>query len=243
MKARQLVLFDLDDTLFAHRQAVAAGILLHIDRAGGAFATDDRVAATELWHALEEKHYHSYLAGRLNFTGQRRARAQDFAASFDVELTGLEADIWFNEYFESYRASWQLHDDALPCLKAVSEIIPGVRFGIITNGELAFQSDKIMRVGLGDRIEHVIASGELGFAKPDPRIFLAACSAFGCEPATAVYVGDRLATDALGAAAAGLTGVWLDRTGASVSPVDAASATRLGVVRIEKLADLCAVLA
>ncbi len=28
----RVVLFDLDDTLFEHRGAVAAGILLHLDR-------------------------------------------------------------------------------------------------------------------------------------------------------------------------------------------------------------------
>jgi putative hydrolase of the HAD superfamily len=32
MTMPRVVLFDLDDTLFAHRAAVAAGILLHLDR-------------------------------------------------------------------------------------------------------------------------------------------------------------------------------------------------------------------
>ncbi|MDJ0348072.1 HAD family hydrolase [Cryobacterium sp. PH29-G1] len=239
----QVVLFDLDDTLFAHRAAVTAGILLHIDRAGEAFVTDDRPAATALWDALEEEHYHAYLAGSLDFAGQRRARAQDFAASFDIALTGPEADSWFDEYFESYRASWQLHDDALPCFDALAEMIPGVRFGLITNGDPVFQGDKIRRVGLDDRFEHVITSGAFGVAKPDRRIFEHACTLFDVPVDAAVYVGDRLRTDALGAAAAGLTGVWLDRAAPSVSSVDAASAARLGVLRIEKLADLCAVLA
>ena len=147
MTAPRVVLFDLDDTLFAHRAAVADGILLHLDRVGGAFATGDRKAATVLWHELEEEHYHSYLAGDLDFAGQRRARAQDFAASFHVALSDAEADMWFNEYFESYRASWRLHDDALPCFDAMAGVIAGVRFGLITNGEPVFQGEKIRRVG------------------------------------------------------------------------------------------------
>ena len=250
----RVVLFDLDDTLFEHRGAVAAGILLHLDRVGGAFATGDRTAATRFWDALEEQHYHSYLAGALDFAGKRRARAQDFAASFLVTLTDAEADAWFDDYFLSYRASWRLHDDALPCLEALAELLPRVRFGLITNGDPVFQGEKIRRVGLAGRFEHVITSGELGVAKPDPRIFEHACALFGVPVSEAVYVGDRLRTDALGAAAAGLTGVWLDRAGASAAPVnpadnairspreaagpDSIEAARLGVLRIETLAAL-----
>ncbi|TFC73490.1 HAD family hydrolase [Cryobacterium sp. TMS1-20-1] len=230
-----VVLFDLDDTLFEHRGAVAAGILLHLDRIGGAFATGDRNAAIVLWDALEEEHYHSYLAGALDFAGQRRARAQDFAASFDISLTDAEADAWFDEYFLSYRASWRLHDDALPCLDALAEVLPGVRFGLITNGDPVFQGEKIRRVGLTHRFEHVVTSGALGFAKPDARIFQHACALFDVPVEGAVYVGDRLRTDAVGAAAAGLTGVWLDRAGASAAPV--------GILRIESLHDLPPLLA
>jgi putative hydrolase of the HAD superfamily len=238
MTLPRVVLFDLDDTLFAHRAAVATGILLHLDRVGGAFAAGDRLAATVLWDALEEEHYHSYLAGDLNFAGQRRARARDFAASFQIALTDAEADEWFDEYFQSYRASWRLHDDALPCFDELAEMIPGVRFGLITNGDPVFQGEKIRRVGLADRFEHVVASGALGFAKPDARIFEHACALFDVPVESAVYVGDRLRTDALGSAAAGLTGVWLDRAGASAAPIvpaDEVDATRLGILRIETL--------
>lgn len=46
------------------------------------------------WWALEEEHYHSYLAGTLDFQGQRRARARDFAAAHGVWLT--DAAAWFD---------------------------------------------------------------------------------------------------------------------------------------------------
>ncbi len=243
MMLPRVVLFDLDDTLFAHRAAVADGILLHLDRVGGAFATGDRSASTALWDALEEKHYHSYLTNELDFAGQRRARAQDFAAWFDIALTDDQADVWFDQYFESYRASWRLHDDALPCFDALAEQIPGVRFGLITNGDPVFQGDKIRRVGLADRFDHVIASGAVGFTKPDARIFEYACAQFDVPVGAAVYVGDRLRTDAVGAAAAGLTGIWLNRAAVSAVPaVDRVDASRLGVLCIETLADLPSVL-
>ncbi|MBC7443493.1 MAG: HAD family hydrolase [Ramlibacter sp.] len=248
--APAVVLFDLDDTLFAHRGAVADGIRGHLASLGGAFSDADPVEALALWDELEERHYHAYLAGRLDFSGQRQARARDFAAAHGVSLSAPAAAHWFDEYFEHYRASWRLHEDALPCFDALGVAFPGVRIGLITNGESAPQGRKLSATGLDARVEHVIASGTVGFAKPDARIFQHACTVFGAAPEATVYVGDRLRTDAIGAAAAGLTGVWLDRTAASVldavpaaaSVLDAAEATRLGVIRITGLAQLPAAL-
>jgi len=242
VSAPELVLFDLDDTLFAHREAVEDGILRHLAEVRGVFLAADPAAVQELWRSLEEEHYHSYLAGILDFHGQRRERSRDFAAAYGLRLTDAEATFWFERYFVHYRDSWRLHEDALPCLDELAARLPGVRVGLITNGDLAFQSEKVHRVGLTDRVEHVIASGELGYAKPDARIFRHACSVFGVAPEAAVYVGDRIRTDAIGAAEAGLTAFWVDRRGASVAAADAADAGRLGVIRLDSLAALAATL-
>ena len=223
MPVPAVVLFDLDDTLFAHRGAVADGIRAYLDSLGGIFADADLGPALALWDDLEERHYHAYLAGSLDFAGQRRERARDFAAAHGVTLTGADAAAWFEAYFRHYRASWRLHADALPCLDALAVAFPGVRIGLITNGESIPQGHKLADTGLSERVEHVIASGSLGFAKPDFRIFQHACAMFESTPEQTVYVGDRLRTDAIGAAAAGLTGVWLDRPAAGARAAAAAA--------------------
>lgn len=240
--APRVVIFDLDDTLFAHRAAVDRGIVSFAGHLGGAFERIEPLAASRLWHELEETHYHSYLAGDLDFEGQRRARARDFAAASGVHLTDELAGVWFDDYFTHYVASWMLHDDALNCLDALSTAIPGVRFGIITNGDKAFQSRKIEQIGLTDRIEHVIYSGEVGIVKPEAGIFEHACARFSVPAADAAYVGDRLVTDALGAARAGLTGVWLNRAGLVPDPEAAAEARERGVVEIANLNQLASAL-
>ena len=65
-----------------------------------------------------------------------------------------------------------------------------------------------------------IASGDVGIAKPDPGIFHEALDRFAATRpvSAAAYVGDRLRTDAIGAARAGLVGVWLNRHGVAPSP-------------------------
>jgi putative hydrolase of the HAD superfamily len=233
-----VVLFDLDDTLFAHRRAVEAGVLAQRAEHGGDFQLADDAAELHRWTELEELHYHRYLSGELDFLEQRRARARDFVAPFGLDLSDdLAADTWFDAYLEKYRDAWTLLPDALPCLDELRRRIPGVRFGVITNGDLGFQTAKMDAVGLSEHIEHVIASAQVGFTKPDPRIFLLACGVSGVTPASAVYVGDRLRTDAIGARDAGLTGVWLDRPehAAPELPEDPAHP---GVPRIRSLAEL-----
>jgi putative hydrolase of the HAD superfamily len=237
-----VVLFDLDDTLMAHREAVEAGIVRHMR----ALAYEgDEGEARLLWHALEEEHYHAYLAGELTFEGQRRARAAAFAAAHGHALADDDAGEWFQRYFEHYRASWALHADALPALDALEQALPGVRFGIITNGELDFQTAKLVQLELPGRFAHVVASGAVGATKPDAAIFEHAVRAFEADgPVGAVvYVGDRLRTDAIGAARAGLVGVWLNRHGVTPSPEDDDEADAVGVLEITSLGELAPLLA
>lgn len=239
--APSLVLFDLDDTLLAHREAVDLGITAH--RAtlhSSTFAPDDTSEITR-WHELEEQHYHRYLSGEIDFLGQRRARARDFVAAYGLDVDDAEAQTWYDGYYLHYENAWALHTDALPCLDELRRTISGVQFGLITNGELEFQSQKVDAIGLDAHIDHLITSGELGIAKPDARIFHHACDLFGVAPSSAVYVGDRLHTDAIGAANAGLTGVWVDRNG-SATAEDTATATASGVHVIRSLSELAGVL-
>lgn len=236
MTAPLVVLFDLDDTIMAHREAVEAGILLHMRRRG---YRGDVAVAQRRWYELEELHYHDYLAGRLSFEGQRRARASAFAEEYGERLHDVDASAWFAEYFEGYRASWSMHADASSMLDRLPAAIPGVRLGIITNGELGYQQSKLARLGVAGRFEHVIASGAVGVAKPDAGIFEAALARFGhASPARAAYVGDRLRTDAIGAARAGLLGVWVNRRGERPAAEDADEAQALGVREIGGLDEL-----
>lgn len=222
-----VVLFDLDDTLFDHRDSVRQGIEAHRVALGLPGHANEEFAR---WNALEEEHYHRYLTGELDFLEQRRARARGFVEPHGQILADPDADAWFEAYLRHYEGNWQLHRDAAACLDRMDA--RGIRLGIITNGDISFQGAKLAGLGITDRFEHVIASGSVGFAKPDPRIFEFACEEFGVAPTRAMYVGDRLHTDAIGAAAAGLRGVWLDRSGAaSAAQLEEAGAAGARVIR------------
>jgi putative hydrolase of the HAD superfamily len=132
-----VVLFDLDDTLFAHRRAVEDGVIAHLRTLGQKHPQFDDSAEATRWSELEEKHYTRYLTGELDYLGQRRARASDFMAPYGVSFADeLAAETWFEDYLGAYRAAWTLHADALATLDALQDL----RLGIITNGLLPFSN-------------------------------------------------------------------------------------------------------
>jgi putative hydrolase of the HAD superfamily len=61
------------------------------------------------------------------------------------------------------------------------------------------------------RLDVAVFSSEVGLRKPHPTIFLRALEQLGVEPARALFVGDRLYEDVLGAGRLGMTtmqAVW-----------------------------------
>jgi putative hydrolase of the HAD superfamily len=65
--------------------------------------------------------------------------------------------------------------------------------------------------GLRDAL---VISSEVGYRKPHPAFYRAACARLGLPPGRVLCVGDDLENDVLGAGRAGLRGVLLDRSGA-----------------------------
>jgi putative hydrolase of the HAD superfamily len=98
---------------------------------------------------------------------------------------------------------------------------------VLTNGDQGQQDDKMRRTGLHHLVEQVVATSTIGAAKPDPAAFRAALARLDAEPASTVYVGDNLDVDARGAIAAGLRGIWINRTGSDADPGDIPTITTL----------------
>jgi putative hydrolase of the HAD superfamily len=87
---------------------------------------------------------------------------------------------------------------------------------LLTNGGALFQREKIERFELAPLFEIVLVEGELGFGKPDPRVFERALRALGAEPHEALMTGNDLRSDVFGAKRAGVRAVWVDHARAGV---------------------------
>jgi putative hydrolase of the HAD superfamily len=115
------------------------------------------------------------------------------------------------------RASHRLYGD-------VQEVLDDLKgrfhLGLITNGAAGTQREKLRVTGIESAFRVVVIAAEAGFAKPDARIFQYALDELGVSPGEAWHIGDELRTDVAGAKAAGLTAVWLNRTGVEPRPED-----------------------
>jgi len=100
----------------------------------------------------------------------------------------------------------ECYPGVLSQLKGLATI--GQSLVILTNGDSKQQRMKIERTGLADIVSGFTISGELGFKKPDPRIFEAA-RAIGQDDGAVWMVGDHVEADIAGARAAGWATAWV----------------------------------
>ena len=205
----EIVFFDIDGTLLDHDPAVRAGVEAfwaeHRELFGGS-----EQQFLERWQALAEKHVRRHFDGELTWRGQRLARMKEMFGEAGISLTDAEAYKRFTVYLRAYEKAWSLYDDVVPCLDALAAP-PGLRMGVISNGDPGQQRHKLDRTGLTGRLRPVVISGDIGTPKPNLGIFPKACDLARLPPQHCAYVGDLLEDDAIAAHHAGLLGIWLDR--------------------------------
>jgi len=104
--------------------------------------------------------------------------------------------------------SFALFDDVLSTLKTLKE--QNLTLGLLTN--LDRDMKPICReLGLEPYINFIVTSGEVGFDKPKPPIFLAALQQAGVNASEAVHVGDQYKLDVIGALGVGIAPILIDR--------------------------------
>ena len=97
-----------------------------------------------------------------------------------------------------------------------------VPIALVTDGAVAVQRSKVAALGLGDAFDAVVYSDALGRAhrKPAPLPFRRALATVRARPERSVHIGDRVATDVVGAHGVGMQAVRV-RTGEYTNDPDA----------------------
>ncbi|GAA4030797.1 HAD family hydrolase [Arthrobacter methylotrophus] len=208
------VLFDIDDTLVDLEYAmttalrdVSEHLLPGLDQAG--WEKFGRIFTHETTHF-----YDRYLAGELTFNEQRLLRGRAALGHFGVELGGDDSHTWLNDYARLQPSYVRAFSDVKPVLDALDAL--GIPYGAVSNNVHDYQRVKLDSAGLS-RVLVLVGTDTVGVPKPDPAIYLEGVRRLGTTPAETLFVGDNRLLDADGSTAAGLRGVWLNRTGELVS--------------------------
>ena len=105
---------------------------------------------------------------------------------------------------------WELYPDVAGTLAALSA--SGYRSGVVSNWPATLNAT-LEQVGIRQYFAAVVASADVGYRKPHPRIFQIAAKRLGLAPQDLLYVGDSVEDDVAGATSAGMDVILLDRNG------------------------------
>ena len=98
--------------------------------------------------------------------------------------------------------------------EALERLYGKVRLFIASNGTVDVQNGRINNTGIGKYFEKAFFSEKIGFEKPDKRFFDACFAQIpNFKKENAVIIGDSLSSDILGGKNAGITTVWLNKSG------------------------------
>jgi epoxide hydrolase-like predicted phosphatase len=97
---------------------------------------------------------------------------------------------------------------------------PRMRTGILSNSVVGAREREQALYGFEDMCDLIVYSHEVGWRKPDPRIYRAVCEGLGCAPEEAVLLDD-VPANIEGAHAVGMHGVMFTDTAQAIADLEA----------------------
>ncbi len=199
------ILFDLDDTLWPITPVIVRAEQILFDWIRIHAAPVAEKFSIESMRARRNELMQAEPALRADLIRLRHRCLSEAFSAFHIAPSKVDEAM---AVFTRARNEVTLYADVASSLAALSS---HVRIGSLTNG-----AADLAQIGLADYFEVSVAAHQLGTTKPDPAIFHAACDALGLSPGEVAYVGDDLRLDVEGAQQAGLTGLWMNRSGAPI---------------------------
>lgn len=195
----QAVVFDLDDTLFLEREFVLSGFT----------ALDDWVKNKLGVPGFFDEAKASFEAGvrrqNINFALRALGIAED--EELIRRLVGI---------FREHKPRISLCSDAQEIVRYVRK---SKRLGLITDGYLQTQQNKVEALGIGGLFDRIIFTDEGGrdMWKPHPASYSEMSCALGCSAMECVYVADNPQKDFIAPRALGWKTIRIIREGGEYS--------------------------
>ena len=203
MQGIRTITLDLDDTLWAiapvimrAEQALYAWLQEHYPRIAAMYSRDELLRMrAEIVDEYPDKSHDFTFMRRTVFA--RIGEAAGYGTSYVDDAM---------ELFHALRNDVELFPEVRPALEEL-----GKHYCVIavTNGNANLE-----RIGIGDLFHGTVSAATAGAAKPARQIFETAVAAGGADAHETLHVGDHPEADVVGASAAGLKSVWVNRDGA-----------------------------
>ncbi|MCC5808568.1 MAG: HAD-IA family hydrolase [Opitutales bacterium] len=195
------VTFDVGGTLVAPHPSVGA-IYAEVLSTHG-FAADPATVERDFRDAF--RHHSETLPTSDRAFWERVFRDACASASIPANFFTAAFEDAFAAFAEGRR--WRVTDGAAELLGALK--VHGYSLAVLSNSDSRFRT-VLGDHGLDEYFDHCFLSGEVGFEKPDIRIFRHTEIALGLAPVQILHVGDSSSADYAGATAAGWHAFLLD---------------------------------
>ncbi|MEH7386433.1 HAD family hydrolase [Bacillus sp. JJ1521] len=192
------MLFDLDDTLLNRDMAVDKLFLIILEKCYGDDVKD--FVKNNMLQKFKEYDNRGYGVG--DKTNVLESFFDEFPPKYRLPRNHIQ-DFWNHHFPLCFSTDPNI-------IKIVKAIKTKVKVGIITNGSTQRQKAKIMNTNLNSCFDLIIISEEVGFSKPDKRIFELALNKLNVEPEAALFVGDNIEKDIGGCKNANIKGIWFN---------------------------------
>lgn len=203
------IFFDLDITLIDVKKAQYAAIedLYNIYKFGDVV---DVAAFTKKWDELTDYHYAFYTRKEISYEEQRNRRIIDLFDCYNMKLDKTPKEI-YDIYLKSFEDNWSLFDDVYNVIEKLYN--KGYKLGVISNGDLNQQTDKLKRTGIYKFFEIVTTSSEYDYSKPNPKLYEAIIQRFNIDKSKMIMIGDQVEKDVIPCLSIGIDAIWLNRKG------------------------------
>lgn len=198
------ILFDIDGTLFDYAQVEEEALATCFATAGLPFD----LALVPIYRAINLHFWEQYEQNLINLKQLRQGRFEQFFAQIQVQ-TDIPA--FAAHYTQQLGQHSQLMHGAEELIQNLHQ---KVGLALITNGLQDVQRPRWAKSPLRPYFDVLIISDEVGYKKPDPRIFEATFQQIG-HPAKheVLMVGDSLTADIQGGLNFGIDTCWFNPEG------------------------------
>lgn len=196
-------MLDADGTILDFEAAEKQAIQSACKRSGLDISAAQMLLYTQInheaWRAFERKEI-----------TQEELRVLRFARFLDAIKHQADAAQMAEDFADALSQQSQPIEGALSFLEEASKRVPII---VVTNGIASVQHARFAKSPLRQHIAHFVVSGEVGFAKPDPRMLYHAVALSGLQNANALMVGDEPNSDIAAANAAQIDSCWFNPGG------------------------------